>query len=89
MSNPRGFWVNFPKEFWVNNGREIVFLIRCELKGWLRRHKRSGGIWQSGDLTSVLGVLGFPHGSAVKTLPAVQQKQERWVRSLCQEDPQE
>ena len=29
---------------------------------------------------------GFPGGSAVKNLPAVQEPQEMWVRSLSQED---
>ena len=33
--------------------------------------------------------LGFPSGSAVKNLPAVQELQEVWVRSLGQEDPLE
>ena len=32
---------------------------------------------------------GFPGGSAVKNLPAVQEPQEMWVRSLSQEDPLE
>ena len=30
---------------------------------------------------------GFPCGSEVKNLPAVQELQETWVRSLGQEDP--
>ena len=33
--------------------------------------------------------MGFPGGSAVKNLPAVQEMQEMWVRSLGQEDPLE
>ena len=33
--------------------------------------------------------LGFPGGSAVKNLPAVQELQEMRVQSLGQEDPQE
>ena len=32
---------------------------------------------------------GFPGGSAVKNLPAVQEPQETLVQSLGQEDPQE
>ena len=32
---------------------------------------------------------GFPGGSAVKNLPAMQETQETWVRSLGQEDPLE
>ena len=32
---------------------------------------------------------GFASSSAVKTLPAMQEMQETWVRSLCQEDPLE
>ena len=36
-----------------------------------------------------LYVGGFPSGSAVKNLPAVQQTQETWVPSLGQEDPLE
>ena len=32
---------------------------------------------------------GFPDGSAVKNLPAVQETQETWVRTLSQEDPLE
>ena len=31
--------------------------------------------------------LGFPGGSAVKNLPAIQETQKTWVRSLGQEDP--
>ena len=34
-------------------------------------------------------VRGFPSGSAVKSLPAVQETQEVWVRSLGQDDPLE
>ena len=33
--------------------------------------------------------LGFPGGSAVKNLPAIQEIQEMWVRSLGQEEPPE
>ena len=33
--------------------------------------------------------LGFSGGSAVKNLPAMQELQEMWVRSLGQEDPLE
>ena len=33
--------------------------------------------------------MGFPGGSAVKNLPAMQEAQETWVRSLGQEDPLE
>ena len=33
--------------------------------------------------------LGFPGGSAVKNLPATQEQQETWVRSLGWEDPLE
>ena len=33
--------------------------------------------------------MGFPSGSVVKNLPAVQEKQETWVRSLSREDPLE
>ena len=32
---------------------------------------------------------GFPSGSAVKNLPAVQEPLETWVQSLGQEDPLE
>ena len=32
---------------------------------------------------------GFPGGSAVKNLPAIQETQEIWVQSLTQEDPLE
>ena len=31
--------------------------------------------------------MGFPDGSAVKNLPAMQETKETWVRSLGQEDP--
>ena len=34
----------------------------------------------------LMGPMGFPGGSAVKNLPAIQ---ETWVRSLGQEDPLE
>ena len=34
-------------------------------------------------------LTGFPGGSAVKNLPAMQELQETWVRSLGQEDPLE
>ena len=34
-------------------------------------------------------IQGFPHGSAVKNLPAIQEPQETQVRSLGQEDPVE
>ena len=30
---------------------------------------------------------GFPSGSVVKNLPAMQEAQEMWVRSLGREDP--
>ena len=33
--------------------------------------------------------MGFPSGSVVKNLPAVQEPQEMWVRSLDLEDPLE
>ena len=33
--------------------------------------------------------MGFPGGSVVRNLPAVQETQETWVRSLGQEDPVE
>ena len=33
--------------------------------------------------------LGFPGASVVKNLPAMQELQEAWVRSLGQEDPLE
>ena len=33
--------------------------------------------------------MGFPGGSVVKNLPAVQERQETWVQSLGQEDPLE
>ena len=33
--------------------------------------------------------MGFPDGSAVKNLPAIQETQEVCVRSLCREDPLE
>ena len=36
--------------------------------------------------TVVLFHRGFPGGSAVKNLPATQELQETWVRSLGQED---
>ena len=32
---------------------------------------------------------GLPNGSVVKNLPAIQEPQETWVRSLGQEDPLE
>ena len=38
---------------------------------------------------SYIFILGFPGGSAVKNLPAMQEPQETWVRSLGQEDPLE
>ena len=34
-------------------------------------------------------LFGFPSGSAVKNLPAVQETEETWVRSLGREDPLE
>ena len=34
-----------------------------------------------------MSLRGFPGGSAVKNLPAVQEPQEIWVQSLGQEDP--
>ena len=33
--------------------------------------------------------MGFPGGSVVKSLPAVQETEEMWVQSLGQEDPLE
>ena len=33
--------------------------------------------------------MGFPDGSVVKNLPAMQETQETWFRSLGQEDPWE
>ena len=38
---------------------------------------------------SYIFILGFPGGSVVKNLPAMQEAQETWVRSLGQEDPLE
>ena len=32
-------------------------------------------------------LLGFPNGSAVKNLPAMQETQEIWIHSLGWEDP--
>ena len=37
----------------------------------------------------VYGSMGFPGGSALKNLSAMQEPQETWVRSLGQEDPLE
>ena len=37
----------------------------------------------------VLAIWGFPGDSAVKNLPAMQETQETWVRSLGGEDPLE
>ena len=34
-------------------------------------------------------IAGFPGGSAVKNLPAMQKSQEKWVLSLGWEDPLE
>ena len=34
-------------------------------------------------------MMGIPSDSAVKNLPALQETQETWVWSLCQEDPLE
>ena len=34
-------------------------------------------------------IAGFPGGSAVKNLPAMQKSQEKWVLSLDWEDPLE
>ena len=33
--------------------------------------------------------IGFPDGSVVKNLPAIQETQEIWVQSLRKEDPLE
>ena len=33
--------------------------------------------------------MGFPDGSAAKNMPAMQETQETWVRSLGREDPLE
>ena len=41
------------------------------------------------NLTYNIFVLGFPSGSVVKNLPAMQETQEMWVWSLGQEDPLE
>ena len=38
---------------------------------------------------SKIFLLGFPDGSAVKNLPAMQKRQETWVRSPGREDPLE
>ena len=35
------------------------------------------------------GTKGFPHGSAERTLPAMQETQETWVQSPGQKDPLE
>ena len=37
----------------------------------------------------VVGEQGFPFGSTVKNLPAMQEMQGMWVRSRDQEDPLE
>ena len=37
----------------------------------------------------VVGEQGFPFGSTVKNLPAMQEMQGMWVRSQGQEDPLE
>ena len=41
------------------------------------------------SLYCICSFLGFPGGSVVKNLPAVQETQEMWVQSLGQEDPLE
>ena len=38
---------------------------------------------------SLIHNMGFPGGSAVKNLPAMQEVQQTWVRSLGREDPLE
>ena len=40
-------------------------------------------------LLAVPGLTGFPDGSAIKNLPAMQETQETWVRSLGWEYPLE
>ena len=42
-----------------------------------------------GDLSLLPFNLGFPGGSAVKNLPAMQEMQETWIGSLGGEDPLE
>ena len=37
----------------------------------------------------IIATMGFPGGSAAKILPAMQEPQETWVRSLGREDPLE
>ena len=41
------------------------------------------------SLCGFLSLIGFPSGSVVKNLPAMQETQETWVRSLGWEDPLE
>ena len=38
------------------------------------------------ELVCLTKIKGFPGGSAVRNLPAMQEMQETWVRSLGQED---
>ena len=55
------------------------------------QHDGSGRMQQSLvlPLMEVQGTLGFPEGTAVKNLPAMQEAQETQVPSLGQEDPLE
>ena len=43
-------------------------------------------MYGEGNIGRITNTQGFPGGSVLKNLPAVQETQETWVRSLSQED---
>ena len=65
-----------PTQLWTNHLNYAVWVIQSAK-------------WEWSQQTENLKILGFPSGSVVKNLPAMQEPQETWVQSLSQEDPLE
>ena len=71
---------------------------RCCFKGTFRKlacgintlfYKMTANYTSYHNKAPINYFAGFPGGSAVKNLPAMQETQEMWVRSLGREDPLE
>ena len=60
--------------------------MSCSNQGGSTRPQKVSN-WAKQNIINATAFRGFPSGSVVKNLPAMQEMQETWFRSLGQEDP--
>ena len=75
----------------VMNESEYSFFKKCQISWNCEISSSRQILVRLSDVLHKISVKarGLPGGSAVKNLPAMQEPQETWVRSLGQEDPLE